>query len=361
MLYKEDWDKVRQRFEAYWENEIIDRCCVAVGAPKIGRIDIGEKYPRPSSHEELLKWHRDPELVLKRFVAANEGYYHGGEGIPVLTASWGGSGFALYMGCKYHYTKDSLWFHPTLNSADEYENLKYNSKDKEFIEHKKFLETVTAYAKDKFFVAMPEYIGNLDTVLCMRGNEDALIDMLDEPEKVQIGIKAVRDTAKLAGREFFDIIRKSNHGGSCVQWFNTWAPGTHCLVQCDFSTMLSPKMFEEYAVPDLEDVCGWLDYAAYHIDGEEQLRFLDMLLSINSIKAFQWTNVAGQPSVLNYIPVFKKIQRAGKRLILYCNPNEVEELMLELSPRGLLINVLGASSESEAREIVKKVGEWTRS
>ena len=34
MYYKPDWPGAKKRLEAFWNNEIIDRCCVAVFAPR---------------------------------------------------------------------------------------------------------------------------------------------------------------------------------------------------------------------------------------------------------------------------------------------------------------------------------------
>ncbi len=30
MYYKQDWEKAKERLLAFWEGELIDRCCVAV-------------------------------------------------------------------------------------------------------------------------------------------------------------------------------------------------------------------------------------------------------------------------------------------------------------------------------------------
>jgi hypothetical protein len=34
MLYKEDWQSAQEHFNAWWNNEIIDRCLIQVFAPK---------------------------------------------------------------------------------------------------------------------------------------------------------------------------------------------------------------------------------------------------------------------------------------------------------------------------------------
>lgn len=40
---------------------------------------------------------------------------------------------------------------------------------------------------------------------------------------------------------------------------------------CDFSVMVSPAMFEEFILPELEATAGAFDHTTYHLDGLERL------------------------------------------------------------------------------------------
>lgn len=62
--------------------------------------------------------------------------------------------------------------------------------------------------------------------------------------------------------------------------------------------------------------CEFLEYPLYHFDGQEQLRHLDMLLGLKKLRAIQWTPVAAQPPTVAFLPQLKKIQAAGKSLLL---------------------------------------------
>ena len=42
MRYKEDWEKAKARFEAFWNHEIVDRCCISVTScdwAKVGDVN----------------------------------------------------------------------------------------------------------------------------------------------------------------------------------------------------------------------------------------------------------------------------------------------------------------------------------
>lgn len=360
MLYKEDWEKTKERFDALWHCEVIDRCCVAVKAPKDGSKYRPEDYAKPDDHDELVRYFRDPEQVLKRYTAEFEGTFYGGEALPSIRPNWGESGCTIYMkGARYKYTKDSLWLFPIINDLEK-DQLVFEKDGDTFKNHLDFLKILAEEAKGKFLLAMPDYSGGIDAFINVRGVENTLMDMVYYPDQLAEGVGIVRETIRYAMQKFFNILKECNDGGSVIGWFNTWARGSSCLVQCDHSALLSPAMFEKFSLPDLEKCCNALDYAAYHLDGDEQVRHLDMILSVKSIKMIQWTNVAGQPGVLNYIPVYRRIQKAGKALLLFCKMNEVETLLSELSPKGLYLHVEGAGSEAEARELIRKVGQWTR-
>jgi hypothetical protein len=105
-------------------------------------------------------------------------------------------------------------------------------------------------------------------------------------------------------------------------------------------------------MPQLEAVCAVTDYPLYHFDGIEQLRHLDSLLSIEKLAMIQWTSVVAQPPAIKHIADLKKIQAAGKGLLLNVGYEHVEALLSELSPKGLYI-VTWANDEEHAERLVR--------
>jgi hypothetical protein len=51
-------------------------------------------------------------------------------------------------------------------------------------------------------------------------------------------------------------------------------------MQSDLSVMISPEMYEEFIIPELNQQLKWLEYSTYHFDGVEQIRHLDKLLQL---------------------------------------------------------------------------------
>ena len=170
-------------------------------------------------------------------------------------------------------------------------------------------------------------------------------------KKVQVAYERIQ-------KDVYDIVRENNYGGSCIGWLSTWARGLHSQMQSDVSVMISNDMYRTFIEPELRAQCDFLDYPLYHFDGVEQIRHLDTLLSIEKLRVIQWTQVAGQKPCTDYIPELKRIQAAGKGLLILTYPDQVETLMENLSSRGLYL-VLSAGSRDEADAILKDIARWT--
>jgi len=349
MLYKEDWDKSKKRLEALWNNEIVDRCCIAVQ----GKKDMCFQYEEaPSSKEELVKYYMDPEWILRRSIKSLENTYYAGDGYPCIWSNFGAAGHAKYFkGAKYKFERDTVWIGGDYKDFAE-DELVYDATSSILKQELETVKYLCEQGQGKFFVTMPDNCGILDGLAALHGSEDLAMDLFDYPDEIKLACDKIFETYKVTSDMFFDAIRKNNDNGSTHGWMYTWSKGKHAQLQVDFSVMISPDMYREYALPELVKSCEWLDNAIYHLDGEQQVRHLDMILSVDRLNMIQWTPVVGQPKTSNFISTFKKIQAAGKGLVLYPELDEVETLLTELSSKGLYLIVKEQVSCDEADRIV---------
>ncbi len=56
----------------------------------------------------------------------------------------------------------------------------------------------------------------------------------------------------------------------------------------------------------------------------------------------------------------RKIQEARKLVFTSCDKTEVETLVKELNPEGLMLDVLGCNTVDEAQRLLENVSRWTR-
>jgi 5-methyltetrahydrofolate--homocysteine methyltransferase len=138
-------------------------------------------------------------------------------------------------------------------------------------------------------------------------------------------------------------------------------------LQCDFSAMISPRMFEEFVLPYLWEQCERLDYSVYHLDGVEAIKHLDLILSIPKLTALQWTAGANEPGAgaAEWFEIYRRARKAGKSLLLLdVDGKDVPRLVEELGPEGLLIGTAassqGACPVREAEELLLAAEVWTK-
>ena len=182
-----------------------------------------------------------------------------------------------------------------------------------------------------------------------------LVDMMTDPEFVTEAVERLLPIYKETQDIMFDTVKENNQG--CVHsWMQLWAPKRMAQLQCDMSVMISKEHFDQFVMPELEETTAFLDYSIYHLDGQEQIRHLDSLLSLPHLNAIQWQPVAGQPKTSEFIPVLQRIQKAGKSLMLRVEREEIPVLLDNLSCRGLQLKVeKKLHSVEEAKELLKYI------
>lgn len=355
MGYVKNFEKIQKRLELVLQGEILDRCCVSVSAPK------DPKNPYIDKPEASESWYMDGERILKRNLERLEKTYFAGDALPMVFPYFGTGGHAKYFNDDIDvvYKEDTIWIHPYLESCGDLKPVDL-SKSKFFKRELEIMKYLVAESNGRFFMGMPDNCGSYDALAQLRGNEELLIDFLDEPEDVhKAGLLCV-DCLRQSCDQMFEVVKDNCLGGSIHGWMNLLSKGKVMQLQCDLSVMLSADMYEEFIMEELRATCDFLDNAIYHIDGREQLRHLDLILSEPRINMCQWVNVAGQPPLLESIEILKRIQAAGKGLVIHATKAEVKPLLEAISPKGVDLIVTDAASPEEADDIVAYVERATK-
>lgn len=353
MKYKPDIDKVRERLYAFWNQEMIDRACICVLAPK-KKGDPISMFENPENlrdkPEELLKYWTDPETIYKNNIKRLERMYLGGDTLPIIFQNYGTSGHCNYYGAKPTYGNDTIWFDPVWSSLEEVDGAYTEELLNKHLEIARYL---TERAEDQYFVGMPDSTGTIDALGQLYGSQNVLMDLIDEPELIKHAVEELNRGWIKTNEMFYQISKEVNQGGAHA-WLHLLAPGRLTHMQCDMSVMFSADMYEEFVLDELKQQMEWLEYPVYHFDGIEQEKHLVHILKLEKLKAIQWTHVAGQPSASHYVPVLKRIQEAGKSLVIMAPASDVPILLDELSAKGLYIHT-EAEDKEQAEEIIRYV------
>ncbi len=117
----------------------------------------------------------------------------------------------------------------------------------------------------------------------------------------------------------------------------------------DFSCMISEALFDEVFLPGIAEECRFFEASIYHLDGPNALRHLDRLLAIPELNAIQWVYGAGNGRVSDWMPVYKKVQAAGKGFQLHPEPDELDLIFSELRPEGVWLEIIGVKGPRGGR------------
>ncbi len=373
MLYKPDWDQAKANLLAYWNHAIIDRACIAIHAPS----DASHITPAPDLHNGpwllgmdtiadndqlgIEQWWQDPDWNYQRAITWFENTYFAGEALPVTYVNWGAMAMAAMFGSPPKFNKTSVWYAKIINDWKNWDVSFDPQSDPTWKTLNTIVDRLVQEAPGKFFVGKPELGNGADVLSLIRGMDDLALDLINNPQEVKRGVDIISDTWVKLMEQAYQKTSPVNDNGDVLAWMGLWAPGRIDQIACDFSSIISPAMFREFFVSEVEKMGNWCEYGVYHLDGPACMKnMLDVILSLPQLKTIQFTPGAGSNPTYTpaYIPRYRKILESGRNLYLLCQPAEVEKILTELPPEGLFMRTY-VSSQTEADEMLKKVTQWS--
>lgn len=87
------------------------------------------------------------------------------------------------------------------------------------------------------------------------------------------------------------------------------------------------------------------------------LRHIDRILDVPEVAAIQWVHGVGEDApIMQWLPVVRKIQAAGKGVIVELQSHELEGFIAETRPEGLYLCI--AADEKDQPDILKRLEKW---
>jgi 5-methyltetrahydrofolate--homocysteine methyltransferase len=349
MLFHDNWPQAQKDMTAWWEGTL-NRAALCVTSP---RKDI--PFPFSYTGWDFLHFQANPRKAIERFEDYCRATCFAGEAMPSLWLNLGpGVLAAFFTGyLKFDGEACTAWFE---QPADWDKVEKYRmSEDNDWWKYtRRITRLATDAAKDKYLVGMTDIGGVLDVVASFRGTQELLFDLIQEPQRVLDTCARVSQAWDHVYDTLHSIISRGQEG-TCA-WMGIWCPERWYPLQCDFSAMISPGMFEKFVLPDLQHQAKKMDYSIYHLDGPGQLPHVDMILDVPEIHGIQWVPGSGEPQNESYKwdSLYEKILSKGKRLVLQCfnDHRHILETLERLPTRkGVLVSAC-FPDEDEARRFI---------
>ena len=342
--YKLNWEETKEKFTNYWQHKNTGRplMCVIARRPEVEQFSDGTpveggyldqicqgKYynmPKELYWKDMEDKYQNAERIVARYRYFCDTHAFLGESFPNLNIDFGPGSTAAYLGSDIGFKEDTVWFKKCLDGWDGVPKLTFDPENKWFKKHLQLAKDCRALAKDDFYVDMPDLMENIDVLASLRGAQDTLFDLLDEPEKVGQRIQEVTDVYYDYYDRFYDVI-KDKDGGNAYTVFQIWGPGRTVKLQCDFSAMMAPEDFRKYIQPSLRTQSENVDHVLYHLDGPAAIKHMDALMEIEGIDALQWTSGDAVPdgTLPDWDVIYDKAIAAGKSIWVKVYSGEFED------------------------------------
>jgi hypothetical protein len=351
LLFKRDWDNVKERFKKWWRRENTDRPVFYMKIMNQNAIDIYNNTRYLNNEERWTNY----DLIMNREDEIMQNSIYPAEGIPLRSAYLGPGSLGVFLGAVPVFEADTIWYKPCFDDIRQ-ADIDFNKVSKWWQWTVNYTKKLVERGKGKYIVQTPDLIENLDTIAAIVGTESCLYYLMDFPEEIHRLQKQILPVWFDAFEEIYQIVKDEEGGCSS---FNHWAPGRYSKLQCDFSAMISPDMFAEFVMPYLKEQCNRLDYAAYHMDGPDAIKHLDMLLSIDTLDCIQWMPGAGVPDGSDpcWDMIYRKTLDAGKCIHAIISPEKIESFVKKFGSKAVFINTCPHDIK-QAYDIINESYNW---
>jgi hypothetical protein len=328
-----DWQRIERDWTAWWAGEL-ERPMVVIETldpcPDGDWNDFQDfltRFPPDMAAEEVLD-QLQARLAATRFF---------GDAFPKWFPNFGAGIVAAFLGGGFEYKTRTTWFHKIEAHSLADLRLDYDPDNVWW----RRVQDITRAAVERWgqtvTIGHTDLGGNLDILASLRGNRQLLEDMVDAPEEVERLTGVITQLWLRYYDALYDIVQPALRG--LAAWGPFWFPGKGYMLQSDIAYMISPRMFDRFVLPDLAACCDALDYGVYHLDGVGQLRHLDMLLSLQRLRAIQWIPGAGQPPPEEWLDLLERIRDAGKLCQVYVTPEGALKIVQALGGHGFVLQI----------------------
>ena len=350
--YKEDYEDVLKRFDAFWQCEIIDRPLTSITFKKEKQIVLKEKKYN-TMEEKWMDFSFRAEESINNF--ENTVFY--ADSVPVAFPNLGPEIFSAMCGCEYNFGETTTWSEPCiLDWEKDFDKGRFDKNSKYFKALVDFTNILLETGKGKFVVGLTDFHPGGDHIAALRDPQELCIDMIENVEYVKTKLAQSYLDYFECFDYFYNMLKKEDMP------ISTWCPAIgskkYYIPSNDFSCMISKKMFDDVFLEGIRDECKFLDQSIYHLDGPGALIHLDSILDIKELNGVQWVCGASNEGYHKWVNVYKKIQNKKKSVLLYLKPNELDLVFETLKPEGVWLSVSDIENKEQADYILDRIKRW---
>ncbi len=345
-----DKDSVKQVTENYdkWWNGTLGRPLTAVVRYHAYEGKGSASVP-PPSQATCHQLDIPPIELIKSWDSLKSDEKYEGDSFPFINFGFFGPGvLAAMCGGRLDNSSGAVWFYP--GEKTELKDIRPHY-DPENVWAKRIKDIYYAgleYWKGAVVMGLPDLGGVMDVAASLRGTENLLTDLYDDPEEVLRLIADVETAWREAYADFTSVLAPQE---AFTDWSGILSGKPGYIVQCDFCYMIGNPMFRRFVLPTLIRDSQTLANTIYHLDGAGELNHLDDILAVPGIKAVQWVPGASQPPAPAWVQVYEKIAAAGKHYWLCGSAEDYFDILGKV--HGTPYFGCGVDADNDA--LVKKI------
>ena len=349
---KPDFVQCMERIYAWYEHHVIDRVPVRFSAHN-AEFDTAETSDRWPSLKD--RWYDTDYQIEKVLQTVEKGSFLG-ETFPMYFPNLGPNVFAGMMGAQLEFGDVTSWAKPCLSGAEELDKLAFNALSEYLLKLNELTDCALQVCAGKFLVGYTDMHPGLDCADALLGTQELFYQITDDPDFVKEVIQRCADPFLSVMKQFH--AKLFAHGQLSVTWMQIPSyEGMH-IPSCDLGSMISQDMFEEFALPYIQQEVKHFRHNIFHVDGKGVARHLDALLAIPEIQAYQWVQGVGEDRpIMQWVPLIEHIQAANKSVVVDLHLDELEPFMEAVRPEGILLCIDESDPEVQAR-VLDKLLKW---
>jgi hypothetical protein len=249
------------------------------------------------------------------------------------------------LGCKIRVLPDTVIGEEQKLPWDQALHVRLDPNNPWLQKYLEFTRALVGKADGRYPVSHGAELGPTDLHAVLRGHNESLIDLMDEPEKSSELLWKLGYIFK----EFTEAAWKEIplfHDGYFDAQYQLWAPGPIARMQEDATAVFSPDLYRKLVQPIDKEIADHFPNSFMHLHSTS-MYLLDAFLEIEALRCFEINIEPFNIPVEDMVRYFRMVQKADRSLLIRgsVTPGEMRLLLDSLKPQGLYLHIVVEKQE----------------